>query len=695
MDAIPEPPASSNAAIEEANLALKDAQWAEETGLLERAIEGYRKVVAAFPGIFEVHNNLANLLLALGQHPEALEAAQKALALNPDDSLVHANLGQAYLKLGRPEEAIPHLRKSLEQKPELHPLREMLADTLLEMGRSDEAIAVFNEVQRGFPNDLPLLKMMAKFYHRAQAGGPSELCFVRMLQLEPQRAATYNDFAQLYIDFAQYSKGQDIALKGLELEPDAPVLWNTLANCQASLGMVPEALHSYRKAIELAPGLAAAYSNMLLTMHYGSEIDPAELVEEHKLWGRKYAPLSMATTTFANRPDPARRIRIAYLSPDIRKHSVAFFLEPLLDHRDHAGFEVFCYADVKTPDEVTQRLKGKTDQYHSIVPLRDTQVVELIRNDQVDILIDLAGHAGSMRAAILGYKAAPVQVTYCGYPDSTGIEAVDYRITDWISDPAGVEDNYVEQLVRLPDGFLCFRPPEQLLDIGPPPALAGNGVTFGSFNREFKVSQKTYDLWCRILRAVPGSRMVMKSIAGSDPQTREQQLGEFERRGVARERVTLVGFIASAQQHLAGYREVDIALDTFPYHGTTTTVDSLLMGVPVITLSGYNHASRVGASLLTQVGIPEFIAYSEDDYVARAIELAGNLPRLRELHGTLRARLLSSTLCDGPGFIRKFEYTLRGMWCNWCRTQGASLSPEQAAMAAFDFTPLDALKSRQ
>ncbi len=673
------------AAAEAANHALQDAQWAEQAGLPERAVAEYRKVVALFPDVFQVHNNLANLLLGLGRAEEALEAAQKAHALSPGDALINANLGQALLKVGQSEAALPHLRQALAASPELHPLRKALAETLLELGRTDEAIAVFAAVEHQFANDQAMLEIMAAFYHRAKVGGPAERCFVRIMQLAPDRAATYNDLAQLYIDYAKFDSARDVTLKGLRLEPKTAVLWNTLANAQASLGMVKDALVSYRKVIELAPNLAPAYSNMLLTMHYSTDVGAEEMAAEHRRCGQVLGPPGLAQRAFPNRPDPGRRLRIAYMSPDVRQHSVAFFLEPLLDHRDRESFEVFCYGDVKTPDKVTQRLRAKIDQYRSILGLRDREAAAMISADTIDILIDLAGHAGSMRIPVLGYKPAPVQVTYCGYPDTTGIEAVDYRITDWLSDPAGVEELYTERLVRLPGGFLCFLPPPDLPDIGAPPLLAAGHLTFGSFNREIKISQDTYDLWARVLRTVPGSRMVMKSIAGAEPATRERQLGEFERRGIARERIDVVGFIADQKHHLACYRDVDIVLDTYPYHGTTTTLDALLMGVPVITLEGYNHASRVGASLLSQVGLAELIAGSPDEYIAMAVELAGDSGRLASLHGTLRARLLASPLCDGPGFVRKFEYALRGMWCNWCRAQGATLTPAQAAMAAFDF----------
>lgn len=679
--------------LDEANRALQDAEWAERNNLPDRAVAAYRKVAALCPSVFEVHNNLASLLLSLNRPAEALDSALRAHALRPQDPLVNANVGQAYLQLGRAEDAVPHLRRALDGRPELHLVRRQLAETLLNMGRKDAAIATCTEIEDRFPTDVEALKVMATIFHRAQAGMLAERAYLKLLQLAPQRDATYNDLAQLYIDYAQFSKAKDFALKALRLKPEQPALWNTLALAQASLGLVKDALVSYRKIMEMAPNLATSHSNMLLSMHYSTDVGPDEMAEEHRRWGRMHAPPSLATRSFPNAPDPQRRLRIGYVSPDFRKHSVAFFFEPLLDHRDRANFEVFCYGEIKSPDEVTQRIRSKADHYRNIADMHDTQVAGIIKADAIDILVDLAGHAGTSRTTLLGYKPAPLQVTYCGYPDTTGIEAVDYRITDWLADPAGVEGRYTETLCRLPDCFLCFRPPESLPELAAPPSQSGQPFTFGSFNREFKVSQDTYDLWARILRAVPDSRMIMKSIAGNDPETRKLQLGEFERRGVHPDRVQLIGFIGSQTEHLAGYRKVDVALDTYPYHGTTTTMDALLMSVPVITLEGYNHASRVGVSLLTRIGLEEFIATSPDDYVRIAIELAREPQRIAELHRTLRSRLLESPMCDGPGFLRNYEYALRGMWANWCRAQGVQLTPAQAAMAAFDFTAAGGARS--
>lgn len=673
---------------EEAQRALQDAQWAEQAGLPDRAVAEYQKFAALCPTAFEGHNNLANLLLSLGRGDEALKAALTALALKPGDPGANGNVGRAYLQLGQGAQAVIFMRNALAGNPDLNPLRKELADALLDMGKKDEAIALFSAIEARSWDDVEVLRTMVNVYHRADAAESAERVYLRMLQLAPERGATYSDLSKLYGDYSQYSKARDVALQGLRLKPDEPALMNTLALAQASLGLVKDALASYRRITELWPNMATSYSNMLLTMHYSTDVGPEEMAEEHRRWGRRHAPPSLANRSFPNRPEPGRRIRIGYVSPDFRRHSVAFFFESLLDHRNRDDVEVFCYGEVSSPDEVTQRIRSKADQYRNIAHMHDRQVANVIKGDGIDILVDLAGHAGTSRTTLFGYKPAPVQVTYCGYPDTSGIEAVDYRITDWLADPAGVENRYTETLCRLPNGFLCFRPPESLPDIGPPPSDGGKPVTFGSFNREFKLSEDTYDMWCRILGAVPDSRMIIKSIAGGDPGTRDLQLGEFMRRGVSPDRVLIIGFVPGQADHLAGYRNVDIALDTFPYHGTTTTLDALLMGVPVITLAGYNHASRVGVSLLTRVGLQEFIAGTPEDYVNLAIELAGQSDRIAALHRTLRDRLLQSPACDGPGFVRGYEYALRGMWCHWCRARGAVLSPEQSAMAAFDFAPL-------
>lgn len=657
-----------NSLRQQAELALRQARWAERSRLPDKAVEEYRKVIGIRPDDHGAHAGLARLLLRLNRPAEALVAARSAHALDPADPQANLHLGQALLHCHQPEPAIAHLQAALAAQPDNHGLRRLLADTLLELGQRDDAAALFDAIDPDTQSDIGLLTAMGRFYRRARLAGSAERCLARAVQLGPRQAASYNELAQLYNEYTEFTRAKNVALAGLAVQPDAAPLWNTLAGCQVSIGQIDDAIASYRKSLQYSPGAALVYSNMLLVMHYSSAITPAALAEEHRRWGRLYAPPKLASTTFGNVPAPGRRIRVGYLSPDFRSHPVAFFVEPLMEHHDRNAFEVFGYGDVRTPTEVTYRLRDRMDHYRGVAGLHDAQLIDVIRRDGIDILVDLAGHAGNDRIVALAYKPAPVQVTYCGYPDSSGIQAVDYRITDALADPPGADANYTERLVRLPGCFLCFRPPADAPEPGPPPALTRGHVTFGSFNRECKISQHCYDVWSRVLHAVPGSRIVLKSIAGHNPETRAYQFGEFARRGIGPERVQILGFVGEQRGHLATYLDVDIALDTFPYNGTTTTLDSLLMGVPVIALEGLHHAGRVGVSLLENIGLPEFVAHSDEEYVDLAVTLASDPARLLELHRTLRQRLVTSPICDERAFTAKFELALRNMWQEWCRS---------------------------
>ena len=650
----------------------------------DRAIAAWTQVARLEPDSASPRIDLARVLFAAGKTGEALAAADAALKLAPDDPHALAWRGVTASRIGRGAEALPCLHRAIAGNPTLEwPLRRLVADSLLQLGDARAAIAALAAVEDELAGNPDALRALGRLYQRAGDGARAERAWLRLLDHVPGDAVAAGDLAQLYFDHAKFSKARDVAERVLALNPRQPDLWNTLALSQATLGLVRDSLASYRKVLELAPKHAVSHSNMLLSMHYSTDVGAMELAEEHRRWGQLHAPPAMARREFANDPAPGRRLRIGYLSPDFRRHSVAFFFETLLDHRDREHFDICCYGEVRSPDDVTRRIQGKVDGYRTTVGRTDRQVVEQIEADGIDVLIDLAGHTGGARTTVLGYKPAPVQVTWCGYPDTTGIAAVDYRITDWLADPQGVEDFYTETLCRLPGAFLCFRPPESLPAVGPPPSAAGRPVTFGSFNREFKCSQETYDMWCRILHAVPDARMLLKSIGGADPGTRKMQFAEFTRRGIEPGRIEMAGFIPGQADHLAMYGRVDIALDTYPYHGTTTTLDSLLMSVPVITLAGYNHASRVGVSLLGQVGLSSLVARTPDEYVSLAVGLARSPSRIAGYHATLRSRLFESPLCDGRTFTRRFETALRGMWCRWARSQGSELTPAESALAEF------------
>jgi predicted O-linked N-acetylglucosamine transferase (SPINDLY family) len=366
-----------------------------------------------------------------------------------------------------------------------------------------------------------------------------------------------------------------------------------------------------------------------------------------------------------------RRLRIGYVSPDFRRHSVSYFIEPILEAHDRSQFEVFCYADELHSDEVTRRLRGLADHWRNIASLDDEQLAQRVREDGIDILIDLAGHTEHNRLLAFARRPAPVQMTYLGYPNTTAMPAIQYRITDAVCDPQGSAKRWhVEELLRVPGCFLCYRMPADMPEVHPLPAGESGPITFGSFNNFLKVSDSALIFWERMMKEVAGSRLMLKFRSLSDRGTRERVLARLERHGIAPERVELLGYEMDFWQHLELYRRMDIALDPFPYNGTTTTCEALAMGVPVVCLAGEVHAARVGASLMHAVGLDELVARTLGEYVRIATGLASDRARLRAMRSGLRARLAASALTDAVGTTRRIEALYRSAWVEWCRGGG-------------------------
>jgi predicted O-linked N-acetylglucosamine transferase (SPINDLY family) len=362
-------------------------------------------------------------------------------------------------------------------------------------------------------------------------------------------------------------------------------------------------------------------------------------------------------------------LRIGYVSADFRRHSVGHFLLPLLEHHDRQFGEVFCYCNLHVRDDFTERMKRNCGHWRNIFGLSDQEAASLVRSDAIDVLVDLSGHTAGNRLKLFALKPAPVQVTYLGYPNTTGMTALDYRLTDALADPPGMNDELnVEKLWRLPGCAWCYDPAEKGPDIQP----RENGpITFGCFNAFAKINELLVAIWAKLLERVPGSRLLVKSAGAGAVSAKGRLLEQFAKHGITGERIELLGWIADSMGHLNLYGRVDVALDCYPYHGTTTTCEALWMGVPVVSLAGRTHVSRVGVSLLGNVGVPELIAQTPPQYVQIATELGGDLPRLRELRRTLRGRMKQSPLMDAPRFARNIESAYRQMWRNWCQTKSA------------------------
>ncbi|MBL8643095.1 MAG: hypothetical protein JNK21_04110, partial [Rhodospirillaceae bacterium] len=406
---------------------------------------------------------------------------------------------------------------------------------------------------------------------------------------------------------------------------------------------------------------ADATDNRLFSAHYISD-DPQALVKLHRTWGQGLPELAFDGH---ENTDPDRPLRVGYVSPDFRRHSVAFFSEPLIVGHDRKQVEVFCYANLSAPDTVTARFRAAS-QWREIAGLSAEAVAAMIRADRIDVLVDLAGHTHGNRLDVFALGPAPVQVTALGYPDTTGLSAMTARLCDAVTDPPGAEAYATEKLVRLPKGLHCYAAPVDAPAVAPPPCLTKGFVTFGSFNKRAKISEATVAMWADILKAVPTARLLIKAKALTEAETKTALTAEFVRHGVDGARLDVRGWSPADADHLGLYNDVDIALDTYPYNGTTTTCEALWMGVPVITRQGETHAARVGASLLATVGLRDLICGGRDAYVASAIRLAGDHKKLSTERQALRARLQASSLCDAKGYARDVEAAYRALWRAAC-----------------------------
>lgn len=564
----------------------------------------------------------------LGNHTEAAHCFRALAAIQPRNAEVFYNLGIAERSLGAADAAEQAFRRAVELNPKYPEAFESLAHILLDRGALSEGADALRAA----------------------------------LALRPDNAEWHVNLGAILQ--AQGFLGDAIVLyeRARSLRPGTSIACENLGSALATQGRTKEAIAVYREGLRLNPKDARTHSNLLLTLNYLSGQDPAQTFAEHCRWGELHAAPTTDRSAFPNSRNPDRRLRIGYLSPDFRAHSVAYFIEPILAAHDRSAVEIFCYADVPRPDAVTERLKNLSDGWRPISKLSDTDVLALIRADRIDILIDLAGHTSGHRLSVFAQRAAPVQVTYLGYPNTTGLTTMDYRITDAVADPPNQDAYYSEKLLRLDTCFLCYQPPLEAPTVNASPAEASGHVTFGSFNNLAKIQPEVIELWSALLHAVPSSRLLIKNPSLNDPTARERLLVAFTAQGIAQGRIELLGLAQTQIEHLGLYGRVDIALDTFPYNGTTTTCEALWMAVPVITYIGQIHAGRVGASLLKAAGLEEWVADSPRDYIIRAASLATDIPALKQLRAELRERVRQSALCNATRLTQTLEAELRLLW---------------------------------
>jgi protein O-GlcNAc transferase len=449
--------------------------------------------------------------------------------------------------------------------------------------------------------------------------------------------------------------------QALILEPENTDLLGNLAAVRQDQGRLPDAVALYQRAVDANPTSNVAHSNLLMSLNYRSD-SPSELLHAHQKWANG---LPSDQSKFPRRQENVGavqdnpRIKIGYVSGDFRSHSVAYFLEPILEHHDKKKFEIYCYASMDNPDSMTARMAALADHWRYIYAMTDAQLSSRIEEDSVDILVDLSGHTAHNRLSAFAQKMAPVQISWLGYPNTTGLKAIDFRFTDAVADPPGSEAHHSEKLLRLPCGFLCYRAPENAPPIAPSPYMKNRYITFGSFNNAAKITPKVIKAWSSVMHKTPNSRLYLKARPFADSDVCADFLDQFSQRGIDQSRLELTGRTDSLVDHLTRYREIDIALDTFPYNGTTTTCEAMWMGVPIVTLCGNRHAGRVGASLLSRVGLENCVARGRDEYIKMAVALAENHDYLSRLRNELRDVMKNSPLCDAHLVTSKIENAYR------------------------------------
>ena len=611
-----------------------------------------------------------NLLFGSGAREAAADCYRQALLIDPALSAASYNLGCTLDALAGPAQALPHFQRAVSRRPDWWQARSNLGFALARVGRMAEAAgeleaaAALNPADAGIRNNLGLaLSALGR-------GEEAHASFKEAIHLSPGYPEAHSNLAILFERYGRTSEAIAACLEALRLRPDYPEAHHNLANALKSQGRHDEALTHYREALRLKPDYTEAHSSLLFALCYPAGLSCDQIFAEHRAFGFAHR---FPALPHDNTPDPDRALRIGYLSADFRSHAVARFIEPVLRHHDRSRFQICCYSNVGVPDATSARLGELAGRLVNIAGMPDEEAAALIRRDKIDLLVDLSGHTADNRLPLFARKPAPLQVTWLGYPHTTGLDAIDYRITDAVSDPPGESERFhSERLLRLPHTFSCFAPPTEAPPVAALPALSRGFVSFASFNNPAKITPESVALWAGALKRVPGSRMLVKGYSLADQGSQARLLALFAAQGVGAERLELRGNTPSYAEHLRLYATVDIALDSFPYNGTTTTCEALWMGVPVLTLAGAEHRSRVGATLLRSVGLTGLVAGSSEDFCNRAADLAGDLERLARLRAALRGTMAASSLTDGAGFTGQLEIAYRAIWQNWCTKAQAS-----------------------
>jgi len=600
-------------------------------GRLAEAETIYQQILSRQPSHAEALHALGIIACQAGRHEIAAEQISRALLLNPHNPIAHSNLGECYRLLGRLGEAEASFRRAIQLGPGNADAYSQLGLALKEQGQFDEAATALQHA----------------------------------LQLQPNHAKAHFNLGTVFKAQGQLDEAVNAFRAAVEIQPDYAEAYNNLANALKDQGELISAFATYRRSLALKPDQAAVHSNLIFTLHMHPEEDRKRIGEEHERWNSQFSvPRRSQIQPHLNDPNPDRRLKIGYVSSTFCFHAVAFFLLPLLKAHDHGPLEIHCYSSTGQPDAITERLRQTADVWREVRGLSDLQLADQVRSDGIDILVDLSMHAGENHLLTFARQPAPLQVSWLAYPGTSGLDTIQYRLTDAVLDPPE-QDNDLPggRPVRLPNSWCCYAPVREFPPVSPLPAAHAGAITFGSLNRFCKLHETQLACWARLLQAIPESRIVIICPPG---RASERTYRLFAAHGVDKARVELVAPCAWPD-YIALFQRIDVMLDISPCNGMTTTCHALWMGVPVITLAGASAVSRAGRSLLHAAGLPEWVGRNEDEYLRIAAQWAADFPRLAQLRATLRSRMQTSPLMDAPRFARHIEAAYRTIWRQWCK----------------------------
>lgn len=675
---------------------LAEGIRAHDQGDRQTATRCYRRILEKRPRHSDAIYLLGVVDFQEGRWEKARTEIRRAVQINPRVPFYYYYLGLAEKALGRKEQGLECFRKGLRLNRELAPLQEETAKVLLELGQPEEALEHSQEVTRIAPDNLAGLNLRGMALLDLRRTEEAREVFLQLVQMKWEYPEAWNNLGNCYHALEQWEPAVDAYRQALRLVPAFPEAWSNLAEGLRRLNRLDEAMAAteraleldpqhvealvnqgtilqirgemarsegaYRRALELQPDRSLVFSNWLFSTLYREDLSAEEVAARHREYGRRFGREGVEWNGKIE-PREGRPLRVGLVSADFKWHSVSYFLEGFLRHHDRGRLQLTAYSGVRKEDGRTEEFRHLTQYWREAGPWSDDRLAEQIRQDRIDILIDLSGHTEANRLPVFAQRPAPVQVSWLGYPHSTGLPGMDFRLSDAWTEPEGIYDGMSsESIYRLPQGFHCFTPHPRCPEPEPGPAERGGAVTFGSYNYVGKVSRAVVACWAELLRRVPESRLVLKSHTLGDATLRGRFERFFREEGIEPGRVDLQGFRGRVEEHLASYAQIDVALDPFPYNGTTTTCEALWMGVPVVALAGDRHAGRVGQSLLHQVGHPEWVGADPENYLQIAAGLARDPAALAGWRRSLRKEMAASSLRDEKGFCRKLEWALEAMW---------------------------------